>query len=46
MQRLGGNIVVVVGSKNMFNKSLQEVLSVNIDSLNSSKRKLVAIHNS
>jgi len=42
---LGGNIVVVVRYKNMFNKSLQEVLSVNIDSLNSSKRKLVAIHN-
>ena len=43
---LGGNIVVVVRYKNMFNKNLQEVLSVNIDSLNSSKRKLVAIHNS
>jgi hypothetical protein len=43
---LGGNIVVVVRYKNLFNKSLQEVLSVNVDSLNSSKRKLVAIHNS
>lgn len=42
---LDGNIVVVVRYKNMFNKSLQEVLSVNIDSLNSSKRKFVAIHN-
>lgn len=43
---LGGNIVVVVRYKNLFNKSLQEVLSINIDSLSSSKRKFVAIHDS
>jgi hypothetical protein len=41
---LGGNIVVAVRYKNMFNKNLQEVLSINIDALNSAKRKFVPIH--
>jgi hypothetical protein len=43
---LGGSITVAVRYKNMYNKNLEEVLSINIDSLNSSKRKLVASHNS
>jgi hypothetical protein len=41
---LGGNIVVAIRYKNMFNKNLQEVLSINIDALNSAKRKFVPIH--
>jgi hypothetical protein len=43
---LGGNIEVAVRYKNMFNKNIQEVLSINIDSLKVSKRKLLALHNS
>jgi hypothetical protein len=41
---LGGNIVVAVRYKDMYNKSLQEVLSINIDSLNVSKRKFAPVH--
>jgi hypothetical protein len=41
---LGGNIVVGVKYKDMYNKSLQEVLSINIDSLNVSKRKFAPVH--
>jgi hypothetical protein len=41
---LGGSIVVAVKYKNMFNKSLQEVLSIDIDSLNASKRKIAPVH--
>ena len=40
---LGDNIIVAIRYKNMFNKSLQEVLSINIDALNSAKRKLLPI---
>jgi hypothetical protein len=43
-RELGGNIVVAVKYKNMYNKSLQEVLSINIDSLNASKRKFAPVH--
>jgi hypothetical protein len=43
-REVGGNIVVTVKYKNMYNKSLQEVLSINIDSLNASKRKFVPVH--
>jgi hypothetical protein len=41
---LGGNIVVVVKYKNMYNKSLQEILSIDIDALNKAKRKFIPIH--
>jgi hypothetical protein len=41
---LGGTVVVGVKYKNMYNKSLQEVLSINIDSLNVSKRKFAPVH--
>jgi hypothetical protein len=40
---LGGEIIVAIRYKNMFNKSLQEVLSINIDALNSAKRKLLPL---
>ena len=40
---LGGNIVVAVRYKNIYNKSLEEVLSINIDSLISAKRKFVPV---
>ena len=40
---LGGNIVVAVKYKNIYNKSLQEVLSINIGSLISAKRKFVPV---
>jgi hypothetical protein len=43
---LGGSITVAVRYKNMYNKSLQEVLSLNIDSLNAAKRKFVPVHDS
>ena len=42
--QLGGNVIVSVRYKNIFNKSLQEVLSINIDSLNESKRRFAPIH--
>jgi len=41
---LGGNITVAVKYKNMYNKSLQEVLSINIDSVNAAKRKFVPVY--
>jgi len=41
---LGGNITVAVKYKNMYNKSLQEVLTINIDSVNAAKRKFVPVH--
>ncbi|HYA78670.1 MAG TPA: hypothetical protein VEF91_08145 [Verrucomicrobiae bacterium] len=44
--QLGGNVIVAVKYKNIFNKSLQEVLSINIDSLNATKRKFAPIHKS
>jgi hypothetical protein len=43
---LGGSISVAVRYKNMYNKSLQEVLSLNLDSLNAAKRKFVPVHDS
>jgi hypothetical protein len=43
-RELSGDIVVTVKYKNMYNKSLQEVLSISIDSLNASKRKIVPVH--
>ena len=37
---LSGNIVVSLRYKNMFNKNLQEVLSMNMDSIKTSQRRL------
>ena len=45
-EELGGNVTVAIKYKNMFNKNLQEVLSINIASLNEAKRKFVPIHRS
>ena len=42
---LGGNITVAVKYRNMFNKSLQEVLAINIDSIKEAKRKFVPVLN-
>jgi hypothetical protein len=42
---LGNNIVVDVKFKNMYNKPLHEVLSINIDSINRSKRKIMPVQN-
>ncbi|MFB3888560.1 MAG: hypothetical protein ACE14S_03650 [Candidatus Bathyarchaeia archaeon] len=42
---LGGNITVAIKYKNMFNKNLQEVLSINIDSIKQAKRKFVPVLN-
>lgn len=42
---LGGNITVAVKYKNMFNKTLQEVLTINIDSIKEAKRKFVPVLN-
>lgn len=42
---LGNNIVVDIKFKNMYNKALHEVLSINIDSINRSKRKIVPVQN-
>jgi len=41
---LGGNIIVSVKYKNMFNKSLVEVLSINMDSIKSAQRKFAPLH--
>jgi hypothetical protein len=41
-EEIGGSIVANIKYKNMFNKSLQEVLSLDMDSINSSKRKFAA----
>jgi len=41
---LGSNPVVDVKYKNMFNKALHEVLSINIESINSAKRRIVPVH--
>jgi hypothetical protein len=42
---LGNKIDVDVKFKNMYNKPLHEVLSINIDSINKAKRKIVPIQN-
>ena len=42
---LGGNITVAVKYKNLYNKSLQEDLTINIDSINKAKRKFAPVHN-
>jgi hypothetical protein len=42
---LGGNITVAVKYRNMFNKSLQEVLAINIDSIKEARRKFVPVLN-
>ncbi len=41
---LGGSIVVVVRYKNMYSKSLREILSIDIDALNKAKRRFIPIH--
>ncbi|HLC00021.1 MAG TPA: hypothetical protein VJL33_01695 [Candidatus Bathyarchaeia archaeon] len=41
---LGGDITVAVKYKNMYNKSLHEVLSINIDSVNAAKRKFAPVY--
>jgi len=45
-EELGNNVIVAIRYKNIFNKSLQEVLSININSLNNAKRKFLPIHKS
>ena len=41
---LGGSPIVDVKYKNMYNKALREVLSINIKSINSAKRRIVPVH--
>ncbi len=43
-EELGGKIVVSIKYKNLFNKSLQEVLSIDMDSINKSQKKFAPIH--
>jgi hypothetical protein len=41
---LGNNATVVVKYRDMYNQALQEVLSINIESINSKKRRIVPVH--
>jgi len=41
---LGGNLSVDVKYRTMYNRSLHEVLSMDIDSITSAKRKIVPVH--
>jgi hypothetical protein len=41
---LGNNTTVDVKYRNMYNQTLHEVLSINIESINSKKRRIVPVH--
>jgi hypothetical protein len=41
---LGNNTTVVVKYRDMYNQALHEVLSINIESINSKKRRIVPVH--